>query len=182
MTDAATPPAPYRADPHAHRHDVPVPKGAIIAVALVLAATVVLVAISQLTGAGQARSVTIEADRQFALIFSDGADGAIEVSDAASGEAIHAFDPDGQNGFVRVALRALIFDRQRAGVGPDVPFHLLTTPGGQAYLSDPATGQFVALNAFGGDNGTRFAPLVAAAEATGNATRPGIITLGGGVQ
>lgn len=163
-----------------HRHDVPVPRGAIIAVGMMLAVSVALVGLSQMTGLGQSSSIEVEAQHRFALVFADAEDGAIDVRDPADGGLVHRFDGEGQIGFVRVALRALVFDRQTDGIGQDTPFHLLTTESGEAYLTDPATGQFVALNAFGGDNGNQFTALIEAAERSGLALPGGSITLKGG--
>ncbi|MEM7766386.1 MAG: photosynthetic complex assembly protein PuhC [Pseudomonadota bacterium] len=164
-----------------HHDEVPVPKAAIIAVGLLMVASVLLVGLSQLSGIGQATAIEIQAEERFALVFTDGAPGTIEVSDPGTGTVIHAFDGT-ENGFVRVALSALVFDRKRAGIPPDSPYTLITTEGGPAYLIDPATGEFVALGAFGGDNGHRFDPLIDAARAAGLAQPPQPITLKGAVE
>ncbi len=160
-------------------HHVPVPKAAIIAIGALLLASVIMVGLSQLTGLGQASAVTIDVSQRYALVFEDADDGNIVVRDPASGAVVHRFEGDIENGFVRVALRALIFDRKQAGIGPEVPFDLLETGGGRLFLSDPSTGEFVALGAFGGENGQRFVPLAEAADRAGLAQQPGLVTLKG---
>lgn len=157
---------------------VPIPEPAIKAVAIALALVVALVALSQWTGVGQPNGITVDADQRYALLFSDGDEGAIEVSDPVSAAVVHRFESE-ETGFIRVALKALIFDRERAGIGQDQPFHLLTTEAGPAYLLDPATGEFVALSAFGDGNGAQFAPLIEAARTAGIGEPAAGITLKG---
>lgn len=154
-------PVPHRG-PAGHDDSVKVPTPAIVAVGLLLIASVLLVGLARISGIGLATPVSIDAQERYALLVTDGDDGSIDIRSAANGDLVHSY-PAGEHGFVRVALSALVFDRQKVGIGSEVPFDLVLTESGQLYLTDPATDQIIPLGAFGGDNAASFQPLLAAA-------------------
>jgi putative photosynthetic complex assembly protein len=92
------------------------------------------------------------------LYFVDLPDGAIDVTDAASGAQVLVLR--GEQGFVRGALRSLVRGRRQRGLGPQAPFELSRHLDGRLILSDPATGQRIDLEAFGPTNAGAFARLL----------------------
>lgn len=89
------------------------------------------------------------------LVFADHDDGSATVSDA-SGHLLATL-PVSTEGFVRGATRALVRDRKRLGIGPQIPFRLERRANGRLSLSDPATGGRIELDAFGPSNSGAFA-------------------------
>lgn len=98
-----------------------------------------------------------------ALRFLDRADGGVIVIDVASGLPLDEFAP-GTNDFVRGVLRALARGRAAQGIGSEPEFRLSREPRGHLMLLDTATGQQVALDAFGQTNAAVFARLLAAGQ------------------
>jgi putative photosynthetic complex assembly protein len=97
------------------------------------------------------------------LVFTDRADGAIEISQVApTGQAEPLTVVTGQAGFLRGILRALARERRIDKLGHDVPFRLSAWPDGRLTLEDPADGRRIDLEAFGPDNAAVFARLLAA--------------------
>ena len=91
------------------------------------------------------------------LHFVDAADGAVLVRDAQSGETVARFV--GEQGFVRGTLRALARERNRRGLGAELPLQLVGQRDGRLTLRDPATGERIGLEAFGSSNLAIFAQL-----------------------
>ncbi|WP_082540082.1 photosynthetic complex assembly protein PuhC [Bosea sp. Leaf344] len=89
------------------------------------------------------------------LVFADREDGSATVSDA-SGRLLATL-PVSTEGFVRGATRALVRDRKRLGLGPEIPFRLERRANGRLSLGDPATGGRIELDAFGPSNSGAFA-------------------------
>jgi putative photosynthetic complex assembly protein len=92
------------------------------------------------------------------LRFVDQPDGSIQVIDASTGANVHNFQ--GEQGFVRGTLRALVRDRRLQGFGADQPFELIAHDAGRLSLRDPATGSTIALESFGSKNIGVFARLM----------------------
>jgi putative photosynthetic complex assembly protein len=92
------------------------------------------------------------------LRFEDRPDGSIVVVDANTGQTIARLQ--GEQGFVRGALRALARERRSRDLGPEVPFKLIAQSDGRLTLLDPATGQRVDLESFGPTNSGEFARLL----------------------
>lgn len=80
--------------------------------------------------------------------FHDAADGAVWVSDAETGLELGRY-PQGQGGFVRSTARAMVSNRLQHGIGPAVPFEMITWDDGSMTLRDTQTGRAVELSAFG---------------------------------
>ncbi|MFY9509703.1 MAG: photosynthetic complex assembly protein PuhC, partial [Rubrivivax sp.] len=108
-------------------------------------------------------SRTVVATRE--LRFEDRADGGIDVVDARRNLHIATVAP-GSNGFLRSALRGLVRERKRRGIGDELPFTITAFAGGRLALADPGTGRSIALESFGATNAGAFASLLVAAPAT----------------
>lgn len=93
------------------------------------------------------------------LRFEDAADGGIAVRDARSGALLDTIAP-GTNGFLRSAMRGLVRERKRQGLGPELPFELLGRADGRLTLVDPGTGRRIDLESFGPSNAAVFARLL----------------------
>jgi putative photosynthetic complex assembly protein len=91
------------------------------------------------------------------LVFADGPHGSVIVKDAQSQTEIAQFE--GEQGFLRSALRALVRERKRQNIGPDAPMQLLGRADGRLTLLDPSTQQRIDLEAFGTSNAAVFAGL-----------------------
>lgn len=94
------------------------------------------------------------------LRFEDAADGGIAVRDARTGALLDTIAP-GTNGFLRSAMRGLVRERKRQGLGPAQPFELLGRADGRLTLVDPGTGRRIDLESFGPSNAAVFARLLA---------------------
>jgi putative photosynthetic complex assembly protein len=94
---------------------------------------------------------------QRALHFEDRPNGDVAVVDAQDRHEIARFQ--GEQGFLRGALRTLARERLRRGLGPTEPFVLSGHASGRLTLSDPVTGTRIALESFGPSNVAVFAPL-----------------------
>lgn len=149
-----------------HHDEVTVPRGALLAVAALLAASLLAAGAGRWAGLGTPTPDPAESRRLLALDgralhFLDRPDGGVEVLDAASGRRVQALH--GELGFVRGALRALVRERQRRGLGPDQPFLLGLDEARRLTLADPATGVRLDLAAFGEAPAAAFARLLQAA-------------------
>ena len=91
------------------------------------------------------------------LVFADGPQGSVIVKDAQSQTEIAQFE--GEQGFLRSTLRALVRERKRQNIGPDAPMQLLGRADGRLTLLDPSTQQRIDLEAFGPRNASVFARL-----------------------
>jgi putative photosynthetic complex assembly protein len=91
------------------------------------------------------------------LVFADGPQGSVIVKDAQSQTAIAQFE--GEQGFLRSTLRALVRERKRQNIGPDAPMQLMGRADGRLTLFDPSTQQRIDLEAFGPSNAAVFAGL-----------------------
>lgn len=126
--------------------------------ALFLIACLALVAWVRWTGPAQPDNITARAEQIRTLRFVDQPDGSIQVIDATTGADVHNFQ--GEQGFVRGTLRALVRDRRLQGFGADQPFELIAHDAGRLSLRDPATGSTIALESFGSKNIGVFARLM----------------------
>jgi putative photosynthetic complex assembly protein len=123
----------------------------------VIAFTLISVGMVRLTGNGpDQRAAAATLERQ--LRFEDRPDGSIAVIDGRTGEPVASVQ--GEQGFVRGALRALARERKARGLGSEQPFQLMVRSDGGLTLYDPATSQRVDLESFGPTNAGNFARLL----------------------
>lgn len=137
--------------------DRSLPRGPLIAIGALLAATLLAVGAVRLSG------VDIREPDAAALVvrelrFEDRPDGSIAVFDHRTGSELPPIV--GEAGFVRGALRGLARDRKRAGGGPDQPFELIGRADGRLTLVDTVTGNRLDLESFGPTNAASFAALL----------------------
>lgn len=92
------------------------------------------------------------------LRFADEADGSVAAIDADSGELVRRFE--GEQGFLRGTLRALLRERRMRGIDAAPPFQLILHRDGRLTLHDPSTGTRIALESFGETNTRVFARLL----------------------
>ena len=146
------------------------PLAACAALALV---TLVGVGVVRLTGIGSGLSEVAPVVQQRALRFEDRVDGGITVRDARNGAVIGDVAP-GTNGFLRSAMRGLVRERKREGIGPQLPFALVIRSDQRLSLEDPGTGRRIDLRSFGPTNAGVFEHLlyVTAIAPPGAAAKP----------
>jgi putative photosynthetic complex assembly protein len=92
------------------------------------------------------------------LRFEDRPDGSIAVVDGRTGALVASVQ--GEQGFLRGALRALSRERRARGLGSEQPFQLVARPDGRLTLIDPVTDQRIDLESFGPTNAGKFASLL----------------------
>jgi putative photosynthetic complex assembly protein len=131
------------------------------------------VGLVRLTGIGSALSEVAPVVHERALRFQDRVDGGITVLDARSGAVIGDVAP-GTNGFLRSAMRGLVRERKREGIGAELPFELVVRGDQRLTLEDPGTGRRIDLRSFGPTNAGVFEQLlhVKAIAPPGAAARP----------
>ncbi len=135
------------------------PRWVLLCAGSVIAFSLISVGLVRLTGNGpDQRAGPATQERQ--LRFEDRPDGSIAITDGRSGEVVTSVQ--GEQGFVRGALRALTRERKARGLGPEQAFQLMVRPDGGLTLYDPATSQRVDLEAFGPTNANNFARLLKA--------------------
>jgi putative photosynthetic complex assembly protein len=135
------------------------PRGMVLACALMVLVTLLGVATVRLTGT-EIRAPDAAATATRDLRFEDGADGSVVIIDVKSGQAIERVQ--GEAGFLRGALRSLARERRARALGSEAPFVLIGRADGRLTLSDPATGQRIDLESFGPTNAATFARLLTA--------------------
>jgi putative photosynthetic complex assembly protein len=133
------------------------PRWFLIAGGLLIAFVLTSVALVRITGNGpDQRAAAGVAERH--LRFLDRPDGGIAVIDARSGLQVALIE--GEQGFVRGALRTLARERKVRGAGAEQPFQLIARKDGGLTLYDPVSRQHVDLTAFGPTNAGNFAQLL----------------------
>jgi putative photosynthetic complex assembly protein len=133
------------------------PKWVLMSAAGIIAFSLISVGLVRLTGNGpDQRPAPSVQERQ--LRFEDRPDGSIAITDGRTGEQVSSVQ--GEQGFVRGALRALARERKARGMGSEQPFQLMVRTDGGLTLYDPATQQRVDLEAFGPTNADNFARLL----------------------
>jgi putative photosynthetic complex assembly protein len=135
------------------------PRGPLLAIGALVAASLIAVTVVRLTGWGRSTVEVAPAVAERSLRFVDRSDGGVDVLDAASGARIETLAP-GHDGFIRATLRSLARERHQRGLDAEVPFRLAATVDGHLLLTDPATGRQLDLGAFGSTNSAAFARLL----------------------
>lgn len=135
------------------------PRWVLLCAGGLLAFTLIAVGLVRITGNGpDQKPAPGTAER--ALRFEDRPDGSIAVVDGKTGALVASVQ--GEQGFLRGALRALAKQRKARGVGAEQPFELIARTDGGLTLFDPVTNQRVDLESFGPTNAAAFAPLLTA--------------------
>lgn len=132
-------------------HDRPFPRGILIAIASLIAFTILAVAIARLTGYDPSQAPLSPAVAVRDLSFVEVGQGDLAVHDAATGALLETV-PSDKNGFIRGLLRTLARERRMHRVDADGPFRLSLRENGQFTLEDQTTGFFIDLRAFGQTN------------------------------
>ncbi len=102
------------------------------------------------------------------LRFADTPDGGVLVIDFLTGNAVSKIE--GEAGFFRSSLRALVRDRKQLGLGAEQPFNLIARNDGRLTLQDSATLAQIDLESFGPTNAATFAKLLRANSLSTNAS------------
>lgn len=126
----------------------------LIAIGVLLAATIVLSGWSAHDKRTQAAVPVTAVLQMRTLQFLDAVDGSVTVRDAVSGEVLAPIV--GEAGFARGVLRGLAQARLRQGGRSLEPFQLRHEADGGLKLSDPVTGRVVDLTVFGPSNVAAF--------------------------
>lgn len=129
--------------------------GGLIVITLVLVVWSKLSSPVMLNTAGDEEAVVWQRE----LLFADGPKGEVVVKDFKTGQVIGIFE--GEQGFVRGTLRALVRERKRREVGSELPFKLTAKTNGRLILSDPSTLHRIDLDSFGPTNAALFRNLKA---------------------
>lgn len=142
----------------AHSHDLHPPRGLLMACGALILLAVIGVGATRLSGAGHVTDWRSLSVATLPLVFEDGADGSVIARAPDTGAIVHAWAPE-TGGFVRTSMRSLAVTRKGMGIGAEPAFILHRTANDKLILEDPATGEWVSLDAFGGDNVGQFASL-----------------------
>jgi len=141
------------------------PRWVLLGAGAVVAFSLIAVGLVRITGNGpDQKPAPGVAERP--LRFVDRPDGSIAVIDGRTGQQITSVQ--GEQGFVRGALRALSRERKARGIGSELPFQLIARADGGLTLFDPVTNQRVDLESFGPANAGAFASLLTAEPAPKN--------------
>lgn len=156
---------------HAHHHDEVIPP------AVIKMAGALLLGVMAVTGAvrlgwlpesanpeASRAAANVEAVQERQLRFADRDDGAVVISDAASGETVKVI-AFGEGGFVRATLRRMAKARAAKGIGAEPPFTLTRWENGALSLTDPQTGREAEIHGFGADHSRAFAEMLEGPEA-----------------
>jgi putative photosynthetic complex assembly protein len=130
------------------------PRIALVVAGVVIALTLGGVGIARWSGF-DGRQQDAQATAERALHFKDQADGGIAIVDARSGATIDTVQ--GEQGFLRGTLRAVVRERKLRGLAVDAPLQLIARADGRLTLSDPVTGSRIDLESFGPTNAAVFA-------------------------
>ncbi|PKP95747.1 MAG: photosynthetic complex assembly protein [Alphaproteobacteria bacterium HGW-Alphaproteobacteria-14] len=134
--------------------------GGIVAISLVLTASVTLGFFERTSVPAEARAASgVEPATQRSLRFFDESDGTVRVEDGATAEVLGRFGP-GEGGFIRAAVRSLVHQRRIRGHGAAVAFELIEWDNGALTLLDPVTTTSIEASSFGPDNRAVFANLL----------------------
>lgn len=139
--------------------------GGIVAISLVLTASVTLGFVPKQSVPSEARAAAgIGAAQERTLRFFDEPDGTVRIEDGATGEVL-ARHGMGEGGFIRATVRSLVHQRRIRNIGPETAFTLTEWQNGNLTLSDPATGRSVEVSSFGPDNRAVYQTLLPRKEA-----------------
>ena len=147
-----------------HIHTQKVPRGFLLAAAVLIIGTVSLAASARATRLAEAP--VFQAPRESVEVrFEDRPDGTLAVLDANTGRQISAVAP-GTNGFIRGVVRGMFRSRKLEAIGKENVFVLMREAEGRLTLTDPATHRRVDLDSFGPTNSAAFGNILAASKRT----------------
>ncbi len=135
---------------HEHKPE-PLPRLALIAVALLVVVTIIFSAVGHKQNIGTLRMPQMEPAEERTISFKDRNDGAVVVYDSRIAQIIQVLEP-GTNGFLRGVMRGFARDRRSRGIDSTPPFRLSRLHDGRLFIEDPQTGRVVDLGAFGETN------------------------------
>lgn len=136
-----------------------IPRGFLIAAVGLIIVSMVMALTARVTNIGAARAVAPTTIETVDLRIEDRDEGQLAVIDARSDRVLKIVPP-GQDGFIRVAISGLAFDRRARGVASSEHFRLGRAQDGSYWLHDLATGRFLQLEAFGHVNAKSFAQFL----------------------
>lgn len=152
-----------------HSHEIKIPLGVLIAIALVLFGTIGAVAWFRISGNAPISQVPqpqqVTEARQ--LRFEDSPGGTVSVYELIEGgpdQLVHIVEP-GEGGFIRGVLRSLARARRASDIGAEHPFLLIQAADGSLLLEDPTTQQRIYLQAFGPASTESFKALLSREDA-----------------
>ena len=93
------------------------------------------------------------------LLFIDGPRGRVDVVDAHTQATLAVYE-SGEGSFLRGIVRSLVRERRVRDLDPGGVFNLALLDNGSLVISDPDTGYWMALEAFGLDNRRLFAEIL----------------------
>ena len=93
------------------------------------------------------------------LLFIDNPFGRIDVIDAQTQSTLAVYE-SGEGSFLRGIVRSLVRERRVRDLDPGGAFNLALLENGSLVISDPNTGYWMALEAFGVDNRRLFAEIL----------------------
>lgn len=103
------------------------------------------------------RGIARDASRM--IVFEDAEAGTVHIRDAESSDIIATFGVS-EGGFLRSALRAILYQRSTRGDDLYAPIELARAESGLTILYDPLTDRLINLDAFGPKNRDQFAALL----------------------
>lgn len=140
----------------------PFPRAPLFGAGALVVLSLLLAAISRLTGFGAVPVETAKPLESRELRFEDRSDGAVAVLEP-DGKVVEILAP-GTNGFVRGVMRGLARERKMEGIGAEPPFRLVRWDDGRLSLEDTATGREIQLVSFGPTQFEVFAKMLHAEE------------------
>lgn len=141
-----------------------------LAVTALLVLALGTVAASRITGVGASTAEPAARLEVREYRFEDRPDGGIAILEPG-GRLAETVAP-GENGFLRGTMRGLARERKRSGLGPEIPFQLVSYADGRFTLEDPATGRSIDLRSFGATNAAVFVRLMAGPRALAGTPNP----------
>lgn len=144
---------------HASETNDKIPRGFLFAAAALIVASMVLALTARLTDIGAVRVVAPVVIQSVDLRFEERTAGRYAVIHAASNRLLKLIEP-GRDGFVRVAVSGLEFDRKARGAQSNEPLQLGRAADGSYWLIDLSTGRRLQLEAFGHANLVAFAQIL----------------------
>jgi putative photosynthetic complex assembly protein len=141
----------------------PFPKAALYGAAALILFTFALAAFSRLTGSKMDWVPDSDSITTRDIRFGTGADGAILISDARSGQVLGSYAQE-TNAFVRSVAHGLEIERGLVNGAKDQPYRITRWSDGRVTVDDPVSGRSVELGAFGQSQVQTFAKLLPASK------------------